>query len=179
MLRRRRWHYREELALPPDLDLEGLEVTRSFLHKTVRVYRTVLRRTFRYNCERVLLETTGRGTLECSALPRALAVVEPPDEVKVVELEILTGRHDEAVVVHWRADGTSHAEVTGRSRTWVLGVHGVLERFVRERQYEISEPTPASWRRQGWFSGISIQVAATVIGGGVLALIGLAWTIVT
>ncbi|MGH9210754.1 MAG: hypothetical protein ACRD2C_08730 [Acidimicrobiales bacterium] len=160
--------------MPDDLDLDGLEASRSFIHKTIRHNRSLLRRTFHLNDEKVCIGTTGHATFRCGSLPRARSVVEPTDEVKSVELEIRTGRNDEAVALFWQLSEPSHAVVTGTSRTWVVGVHGVVGRFFQKRQFEIPEPKPAHWRLQGWFTGVSIQIAGMVIGTGLLAMVGTA-----
>jgi hypothetical protein len=186
--RRRGWEYREELAVPADLDLHGLEVTRAFLHRTVRGNRSMLRRTVPINIERVTVEVTGRASFECRALPRALAVVEPPDEVEAVHLEILTGRGDDTVVLDWRAGGTSCGEVRGRSRTWVLGVHGVLQRFFDQRGFGVAEPVPARRHgrhrrgrsgRWGRLPGVSIEVVVGVVSSAVFALLSALWAHLT
>jgi hypothetical protein len=176
---RRRWKYREELPLPPELDLHGLGVTRAFLHRTVRGNRSVLRRTVPFNVERVTVGTTGHGTFECRALPRALAVVEPPDQVTAVTLEILTGRGDDGVLIVWGSGGPSYAEVKGRSRAWVVGVHGILRQFLDQRQHEVAEPAPARLRRHGWLSGVSVEAFGMVVGAGLLAVIAAVWTFLT
>jgi hypothetical protein len=176
---RRRWKYREELPLPPELDLQGLGVTRAFLHRTVRGNRSVLRRTVPFNVERVTVETTGHGTFECRALPRALDVVEPAEEVTAVTLEILTGRGDDAVLIVWGSGGPSYAEVKGRSRAWVVGVHGILRQFVDRRQYAVAEPEPARLPRARWVSGVSIEAFGMVVGAGLLGVLAAIWTFLT
>jgi hypothetical protein len=176
---RRRWKYREVLPLPPELDLRALGSTRGFLHRTVRANRSVLRRTVPFNVERVTVETAVHGTFECRALPRALDVVEPPDEVTAVTLEILTGRGGDAVMIAWCAGGPSYAEVKGRSRTWVVGIHGILREFLDQRQYQVAEPEPAFLRRRAWLSGVSIEATGMVVGAGLLAAIAALWTFLT
>lgn len=171
--------YRERLTLPTDLDLPGLEVTRSFLHRTLRPNRSILRRTV-LNIERVVVETTSHMTLHCTALPEVLAVVEPPDQVEAVRFTIRTRRHS-AVSITWRAGGGSVAEVEGSTRVWVAGVKTVLEQFLAEEQFLVAQAQPpVSWqRKKAWLDNIAVEVAGGLALTAVLALLAAAWAALT
>lgn len=174
--------YREELTLPADLDLRGLEVTRDFLHRTVRPHPLpllLLRRRGPLNGERVTVETTGRITLQCAALPRVLAVVGPAEQVTVVRLEIRARRRN-SVSVAWRANGASRATIAGSSPVWALGVKAVLQQFIDQRQFEVPEPRPpAGWHRRQWLEGLSAEVAGGITVAALLALVATLWSALT
>jgi hypothetical protein len=74
------------------------------------------------------------------------------------------------------------AEITGPSRVWVYGVHGVLDQFLAERRDRDTEPGLASWRRHGLrnvLGRLGTDVAAGLLTAGVIAIATAVWTLLT
>ena len=164
-------HYRETVALPDDLDLRTFEAVRLFVHRTIRSRGSTFRKPFKVVCEQVEVDT-GDSVIKEGSLDRALAALEPGDDVETVEVAIFTGRGDGAVALVWHRVGSSHIDVAGAEQIWVLGLSRSLDLLVRRREFERPEPRRRQWSSRGMPKGVVVQALGTVVATGLIALIG-------
>jgi hypothetical protein len=175
--------YRETVRLPDDFDFRGVADVNSALQKKVRI-----------RCQIVQIYTPD-STIRDSSFEAAVGSLEPSDEVRGVDMVVLTHRSDNlAIGFRWRCNGQSHFEVTGTAEPCVLGLAEAMRRFIKRRRDALTAGSRGTSsadeaadarttartqprRLLSWLNDLSIEVVGVVLGAGVLALIGVFFTL--